>query len=176
MEGLELGLDISTSVIGIAAIDRETEALKVLEFLKLSKEKNLINKALLFKEFIEKYKDYPIKSISIEAPMKAYKHGNTSAQVISKLATFNGMCMIISMLVFGIPPRHIDVNHARKVALPDAKFPRGSNKKHIVWEHISTKYPKVEWRYGPRSGKLTKENYDMCDAAVVALAGIREPE
>ena len=30
--------------------------------------------------------------------------------------------------------------------------------------------PQINWRYGPRSGKLTEENYDMSDAYVIAIA------
>lgn len=169
---LVLGFDISTSVIAISGIDPITEKLHILEFISLKKEKNLFDKALEFKKNIEKYKHFKIIGVAIEAPLVMFKEGFSRAQILSKLSMFNGMCSIITYSVFGLEPIYYNVNTARKLAFPMMKFPRGSNRKHIVWEHVSGKYPKIPWLYGPRSGKLVTTNYDLADATIISLAHI----
>lgn len=166
-----LGLDVSTSVIGICVLDnRNGQNLQSLEFLNLKKEKNLFNKALDFKDHIQRYKELGITHVAIEEPFVQYKPGKSSAQVLSKLATFNGMVAITCFGTFGVEPVYYNVNRARKLAFPDMTFAKGENRKMVVWSHVSEKYPNVEWLYGPRNGKLVKTNFDMADACVIALA------
>ena len=166
-----LALDVSTSVIGICVLDELTgQRLQSLEFLNLKREKNMFNKALDFKEHISKYKSLNIRHVAIEEPFVAYKHGQSSAHVLSKLSMFNGMVAIICFLVFGVEPTYYNVNHARKLAFPTMTYPQGSNRKMVVWSHVAELFPDVQWLYGPRSGELVKTNFDMADAVVVALA------
>lgn len=166
-----LGLDVSTSVIGICLIDPNAEVkLQSLEFLNLKREKNLFNKAIDFKEHISKYLDFGVTSIAIEEPLVMYKPGSSRAQILSKLSQFNGMISIVCFMVFGIEPKYYNVNTARKLAFPNLKFTKGEDRKMAVWASVAELFPRVEWLYGPKNGKLVKTNFDMADAAVVALA------
>lgn len=166
-----LGLDVSTSVIGICLIDPKSgKELQSLEFLNLKREKNLFNKAIDFKDHISKYKGVGVSHIPIEEPLVMYKPGAGRAQILSKLSTFNGMVSVICYMVFGIEPIYYNVNTARKLAFPDLKFKKGEDRKMAVWAKVAEKYPEVEWLYGPKSGNLVKTNFDMADAAVIALA------
>jgi len=166
-----LALDVSTSVIGICLLDPTSgERLKSLEFLNLKREKNLFAKALDFKDHISKYKNLGVTEIAIEEPLVMYKPGASRAQILSKLSMFNGMIAVICFMVFGVEPVYYNVNHARKLAFPDLKFQKGEDRKMTVWAQVAEAFPGVEWLYGPRSGKLVKTNFDMADAAVIALA------
>jgi len=165
-----LGLDVSTSVIGICLLDPDIDKkLQSLEFLNLKREKNLFAKALDFKDHIQKYKALGVDRIAIEEPLVMYKPGAGRAQILSKLSTFNGMIAVICFMVFGVEPVYYNVNHARKTAFPDLKFKKGDDRKMVVWAKVAETFPNVEWLYGPRSGKLVKTNFDMADAAVIAL-------
>lgn len=166
-----LGLDVSTSVIGICLLDPNSgRRLQSLEFLNLKREKNLFAKAIDFKDHISKYKALNVKEIAIEEPLVMYKPGASRAQILSKLSMFNGMVSVICYMVFGIEPVYYNVNTARKRAFPDLKFARGEDRKMVVWAKVAETFPNVEWLYGPKSGKLVKTNFDMADAAVIALA------
>ena len=168
-----LGLDVSTSVIGICLIDPNpsgNKQLQSLAFLNLKREKNLFSKAIDFKDYISKYKGFGITSIAIEEPLVMYKPGAGRAQILAKLSTFNGMASIICFMVFGIEPVYYNVNNARKRAFPELKFKKGEDRKMAIWAKVAEKYPTVEWLYGPRSGKLVKTNFDMADSCVIALA------
>lgn len=163
-----LGLDISTSIIGMCVIS-EDKKLHSLSFLNLKKEKNLFEKAIAFKEEIEKYKKL-ITSVAIEESLVAYRPGYSQAQILSKLSTFNGMCAIISFMVTNCEPVYYNVNTARKLAFPEMKFPKGSDRKEIVQQHVAKFWPEVRWPIGPKSGKLIKQSYDMADSAIISLA------
>lgn len=48
-------------------------------------------------------------------------------------------------------------------------YPFDCDKKHIMMNVVSEKYPGIPWLYN-KKGELKKENYDSCDALVCALA------
>ena len=52
--GFILGLDISTSTVGAAVIDSETDEIKSLFYVSLKKEKGLLNKIKLLKTELQK--------------------------------------------------------------------------------------------------------------------------
>ena len=75
-----------------------------------------------------------------------------------------------------ILPTYISTYQSRKHSFPSlfsnnkngrkvlfGKYPKGCNKKHIVWEHVKKLEPQVEWLY-TRNDTLKKECYDMADA------------
>lgn len=162
-----LGLDISTSVIGMCAISLD-DKLHNLSFLNLKREKNLYEKAYAFRDEILKYKGI-ITEISIEDAFVKYKPGKSSAETVALLGKFNGMCSLMSYITMGVVPVHYNVNSARKLVFPDIKFPRGYSRKEIIHHNVSKLWPEIEWPIGPRSGKYIKQCYDMSDAAVMAL-------
>jgi hypothetical protein len=164
-----LGLDISTSVIGVSGIDNNSRTLHKLSYINLKDGKDLFEKAIIFKN---EMKNLPltVSSVAIEEPLVMYKAGFSSAQVLSKLSMFNGMCSIIAMDLFNVVPVYYNVSSARKLAYPDMKFPKGCDRKEIVWKHVDEEFQDIEWFYGPRSGKLVKQCYDMSDACIIALA------
>lgn len=170
MSRLYLGLDISTSTIGMCGMNEEKE-LQFLSYVTLKKQTTLIEKADAFKLELLKYEGL-INGVFIEDPLVMYKQGFSRAQILSKLSMFNGMCSLLTYLIYNITPIWYNVSTARKMAFPDMKFPVGSERKKIVLERVMKEYPKIDWPMKPRVDKLKDECYDMADAVVIARAGI----
>lgn len=146
-----------------------------MSYVKLSNVKGLFEKAVLFKDVLSEYKGL-ITHIAIEDPLVMFQPGLSRAQILSLLSRFNGMCSTVAYFVYNKVPVYYNVNHARKLALPNMKFTKGCDRKQIVLEHISKLYPDVEWPRKPKAlnsdgtFKLKDECFDIADAAVIALA------
>ena len=147
-----LGLDISTTIVGIAVIDSEGKLL-VSDHWDISK--------------------YNIESVFIETALKKFIPGKSRADTIIKLAKFNGIVSWISFDTFGAPPTFINVNTAR--SLYGLSFPRGTKgpqRKKMVIEAVKEK-EKTSFTFEmARGGKNYKKGTDdRADAIVIARAG-----
>lgn len=161
-----LGLDISTTVIGCSVVDMEGNP-KYIWHIDLRKQNGLIDKAGMFRQDMATCV-YDIAHVAIEEPLVMYRTGGSSAQIISMLAQFNGMCSIIAAEVFGTTPVYYNVNTARKLALPGTKFPKGENRKQIVLDTVTHRFGlPVDMT---KTGKPKAYMYDEADATVIALA------
>lgn len=173
---LTLGLDISTSTIGYCIVDSDKNLIS-MSYIKLSSVKDLFEKIVMFREVLLQYKDV-IKYIAIEDPLVMFQPGFSRAQILSLLSRFNGMCSAVAYFVYNKVPVYYNVNHARKLALPNMKFTKGCDRKQVVLEHISKLYPDVDWPRKPKATnsdgtfKLKDECYDMADAAVIAICSV----
>ena len=93
---MTLGLDISTTVIGIALFDKD-DKLCNLEYIKFRPKTNLFQRLDDFIEHFEKLSSAinlskgknKLKHISIEEPLKAFKGKFSNAETIQKLTTMN---------------------------------------------------------------------------------------
>ncbi len=168
-----LGLDISTSVIGICLVDgRQTK----MDFLNLEKKKDIFQKASLFKSKLEEIKkSNEISVVGIEENLQAFRPGLSSAKTILTLARFNGICSYISEEVFGIIPEFVNVNSARKNNGVKINRKSDKNTKEQILDFVSSKEPSFAWptrvlKSGPRKDTvvLLKECYDMADAYIIA--------
>lgn len=168
-----LGLDISTSVVGIA-IFNDFYDLQELSYVKF---KNGTNLFLKLNEFINvfenKYKNYNITNIHIEEPLKAFKGKFSNAETIQKLTQMNAMISGYLYTKYNVQPLYFNVNTARSVVFPELKIPKSHpNKKHLIWEAVMKAEPKITWLYSPKTHALADVNFDMCDAWVAGMAGI----
>lgn len=164
-----LGLDISTSTIGMCGLSEEKD-LVFLSYIALKKQTSLFEKADAFLGEIKTHGGL-ISQVAIEEPLVMYKEGFSRAQILSKLSMFNGMCSIICKNLYNTTPFHYNVNTARKLAFPDMKFPKGSNRKEVVQKRVALEYPEVDWPL-KRTGRLKDECYDMADSVIIARAHI----
>jgi len=166
-------LDISTSCIGYSLFSKEGKLLK-LEYIKFNSKLTIFQKFKEFKKQIEGILALNITQVVIEEPLKKFKGKFSSASVLAILNFFNGMISSFLYDHFGVEPIYYNVNNARKLAFgDDFKSPgKGEQTKHYVWEKVMTLEPQINWKYGPKSRKLLKENYDMADSYVIALAHI----
>jgi len=166
-----LGLDISTTVVGISIFDEDYK-LHEVSYLKFGKERTLFQKLGDFIENFEKYSQLEFTSIAIEEPLKKFAGKFSNADTIQRLTQMNSMISGFLYLKFNMEPKYYNVQSARKKAFPNLEIPKSHpNKKYLIWEAVMKAEPTLNWIYS-RTGKLVDENFDMCDAYVVGMAHI----
>ena len=165
---MNLGLDISTSITGLAIVDKDLK-LVYTEHIDTRKFDNVFEKAKKVQEVLKTIKkNYPIKKITIEQPFVFFNSGGSSAKTMSALQRYNGMISWIALETFSIEPDYISAGEARK--LSGVKIGRGENAKETVLKEVLDLYPdfEVEWtkQENPKPGY-----YDRADAVILARAG-----
>lgn len=176
---ISLGLDISTSIIGICLFEKKD----FLEFyyLDLTKTKCVFEKSKKFESLIlEIYKKYKFNKVYIEDTLQSFSRGLSSAKTLMTLAKFNGIVSYITHNISGLIPDYINVNTARKTL--GIKIDKNSSidKKEqvLLWvdSDLEKKFdwPKKTISRGKNIGvvKFEKFCYDMSDAYVICKAGI----
>ncbi len=169
-----LGLDISTSMVGVAIINSETRKLIRSDGWDLSKCKNTFEKAeYVGAELYSIRAEYNIENIFIETALKRFLPGKSRADTLIKLAKFNGISSWLCYECFDLTPTYINVNTAR--SLYGLSFPRGTKgpqRKKMVIETVIEK-EKTAFSYEmARGGRNYKKGTDdRADAIVIARAG-----
>ncbi len=165
-----LGLDISTSVVGLAILNEDKDivtynAIKFKANTDLESRADFLTKGIQILDA-----QWRIKHVFVEQPFIAFSGGKTTAVTMSKLQRFNGMCCYGLYSVFGVSPTLIQANKAR--GLCGIKIPRGQKAKPIVLEWVEKTYQENFTYEMTRHGNPKPTTYDMADAVVVARAGI----
>ena len=169
-----LGLDISTSVVGVAIVDPETKDLIVSEHIDLTKIDSVFSKAeLVGSELWQIGNNHDIKNLFVETALMRFIPGRSRADTIVKLAKFNGIVSWMCYDTFGLQPTYLNVNTAR--SLYGLSFPRGTKgpkRKKMVIEAVIEK-EKTAFKYEmARGGRNYKKGTDdRADAIVIARAG-----
>ena len=169
-----LGLDISTSVVGVAIVDPDTKDLIVSEHIDLTKIDSVFSKAeLVGSELWQIGNNHDIKNLFVETALMRFIPGRSRADTIVKLAKFNGIVSWMCYDTFGLQPTYLNVNTAR--SLYGLSFPRGTKgpkRKKMVVEAVIEK-EKTAFKYEmARGGKNYKKGTDdRADAIVIARAG-----
>jgi hypothetical protein len=185
-----LGLDVSTKTIGISLFNNKGELLELTHISPKAKPEpktkteELVKKADLFFDFIQKYKNLGVKYVVIEEPLLRSNNVNT----VGTLLRFNGMVTKICYDVLGVVPEYVSTYEARKNAFPSLMqpnssgkpvlfggLPKDADKKKIVWDLVSKREPEINWLLD-KNGQLKKENFDMSDAYTVMLAFAHQKE
>ena len=169
-----LGIDVSTSRIGIAAVT-ENEKLVFADTLTFKKkDMSLEDRAILFENslrMILKVEKLKPLAIFIEEPFTAFAGGKTSANTMAKLQRFNGMCCLATRKIFDEDSTLLPARVCR--SLNEIKIPRGSNTKQLIIDWVTAKYPKDFTYELTRFGNPKPGTDDKADAVVVALAGLK---
>ena len=175
-----LGLDVSTSATGYCILS-DDGSLVELDWISLSKTKELVEKGFIFRDkIISLIKKYPgIDKIYIEQAFQRYGAGMSSANTITRLASFNGVVQYICAEHFESIPGLISVSESRKLCgiKTMSKKKSGKDVKEQVFEwvdrHLKYDRPKKVLQSGPRKGlEITiPQSRDMADAWVIAQAG-----
>jgi len=177
MKNVILGLDVSTSRVGICILDYSSSLLRS-EFIKMNSKDDLEDRCIVLENYINRInvrnsinnKGYHFDKVFIESPFMMFSGGKTTAMTMAKLQRFNGMVCYMIRRTLGFSPVSIAANKARgSVGL---KIKRGEDTKKKVIEWVQKEYPQdflVEYtRYGnPRPG-----TDDMADSIVIARAGL----
>jgi len=175
-----LGLDVSTNIIGYTVLNEEGKYLDS-GFCDLDSKKSTVQKAAQFHNVLRELDDrYCISSVWIEEPFMMFAKGGSSAQTMSKLASFNGMIQYTCLNTFEFDPSMINANHARKtlgIKIQREKICGISTKEQILsW--VKLQLPGFNWptktlKSGPRRGLTipAPSCYDIADSYVVAKSG-----
>jgi len=169
-----LGLDISTTMVGVALIDSRTRQLVKSASWDISKNDTLFSKGEeIGAQLYTLRGEHKVGHVFIETALKKFLPGKSRADTIIKLAKFNGIVAFMSYECFEIEPTYINVNTAR--SLYGLSFPRGTKgpkRKKMVIEAVIEK-EKTAFRYEmARGGRNYKKGTDdRADAIVIARAG-----
>ena len=165
-----IGLDISSSKVGVAVIDADHN-IKVSEVIKFKTSLSLEERAEIFaKKMAHLEKHYVAISVYIESPALMFKGGKTTAQTMAKLQRFNGMCSYIAYKIFDVMPTMVNASSARRAL--EIKIPRGQNSKRIIIDWVKAEYDK-EFEYKiTRHGNPQPGTDDLADAIITALGGL----
>ena len=184
-----LGLDVSTKTIGWALFDMQTKELLELTHVspvpkpkKENKIDELIEKALIFRAKLERYKDLGITKVVIEEPLLNSNNINT----VGTLMRYNTLITKEIYDCFGIVPDFISTYNSRKYAFPElvkpndkgkhvlfGGYPKDCDKKEIIWKLVAKKEPQINWQY-TRNNTLKKENFDQADAYTCVLGKMKQ--
>ena len=179
-----LGLDISTSNVGVCLLD--TESSQINEVISaygipLGKEKGLYTKACVVRNSLQKIaNDHSVDAIIVEAPLQAFRSRMSSAHTIAKLNRFNGVVSFIARSEFNCPLCLGNVISVRKAVGITLSKKSKKNTKEQILEWVSSRpemknfvWPKKKLKSGPNAGKerLEAHCFDIADAFVVALWG-----
>lgn len=181
-----IGLDISTSVVGICAFDDKGK-LAILEGIKLgtSGTRTLWEKADLAIERINEelrsreINPSNIRRFYVESAVKRFSSGYSSADTILTLARFNAIISYLCYKTYSKPVVEINVSSARKaVGFSNTKTDKRPVKEK-VFEHNVKTYPDFPWKKhlatrGNHKGTIVfnEEMKDASDALVIVLGGV----
>lgn len=180
MEILNIGLDISTSNIGICLF--KNKSFYKMLYVDMTKEKDLFLKTELFKKEIDKLDEERFDKINIyiEDILMSFSKGFSSSNIITKLAKFNGIISYIVYDKFNVKPNYINVNSARKQLdiKIDKKLNIDKKEQVLLWVDKDLNgnflWPMKKINRGKNKGIVKYENfcYDMADAYVICKSGI----
>lgn len=161
-----LGLDVSTSIIGVCLL-KDDKIVKT-DYIDLRKTTGLLYKAQVVEDYItHNLKDVGIEHVFIEQALMFFRRGGSTAKTMSTLQNFNGIVSWLCFKMLEIEPQYVTPISARSKC--GIKVPRGKKAKDVVMEHFveSGEFPIDYTRYG----NVQKYCYDIADAVVVAKAG-----
>lgn len=184
MADLTIGLDISTSVTGIAIIEsrknfnpnhhvvhwRPIELQKCKTFWKKT---DVIRDALI--DVREKHAPN-VSTIFVEEPMKRFATGMSSAQTVSTLQRMNGIVCYIAYKIWGVEPEYVNVSAARKASgvkvVQTKKDPQQRNAKKQTFDHmLANDLSYIVWPT-KRNSQPKDWAFDVVDAYVIAKGGM----
>ena len=181
---VDLGLDISTSIVGLTLLDATTSDLVTMKAFKLQKAalKDVWDKASHMKKLLQTSVDtdkYLVKRIFVEEAAKKFSPGFSSAGTIFALASFNGIVSYLAHELFKVKPQMVNVRSARKLLGIKINYKdKTKYTKDKVFDIVRTMNPGFPWeqhvaKTGKRKGQTVygKQNYDMADAFVVCRGG-----
>lgn len=188
---LILGLDVSTSCVGVCVVDADKEPdtkgdnVVFMTHIDFKGCETLWDKAdvvgdsfaklpsnLTFLQAV-KTQSYTM-DVCVEEPLMGFRTGMSSAATITTLMKFNGIVSYLARKVFQTDPIYISAAHARKEC--GVKVQRvskcGVSAKEQVFEHMrKNDLQHVNWPSKKKSEKIVDWARDETDAYVIARAG-----
>ena len=174
-----LGLDISTSVLGLTIVEgnKETCDIVYMNHIEFKDCSDMWEKVEKFARFLESMtNDNPpcLNAVYVEDALMRFRPGFSSANTIMVLVKFNALCSFQARNHFSMNPKFVASQSARKLCGIKTKSKKICGK--VVKEQV------FDWAVaGPlkdkkfemtRTGKYKSWNYDEVDSYVVARAGL----
>jgi len=181
-----IGLDISTSVVGVVVLDT-AQRLILAEAIVTKPSDTFWQKADLVRaELMRVLSPFAgmIKGVYVEENLQRFRPGFTSASVLMTLAKMNGLVSYFARQILNLDPIDINVNNARKtigckIIKKTKANPSPLPTKEQVIRWTTAKEPTFPWKHkilksGPRKGQkvMLKCCEDMADAYIIAKAGL----
>lgn len=139
MNNIILGLDVSTTTIGICLmLENESDTPKILTLTHVNPkvpknakgiESLLLKKKIFEDEFLSQYKDYGINKVVIEEPLL----GSNNVNTVAVLLKFSALISDSIYNLLGIVPEYISSYDARKYAFPNLLAIRKFNNKGEIY-------------------------------------------
>ena len=182
-----LGLDISSSMIGVAVAERNEDGKIVptfLDHIRLDNIDGIFNKhdyvVKRLTEMMQAGHFHSVTDSAVEAPLLGFQSQKSSADTIITLIRMNILVLLTVRAMFGKDPTFISSSTARKLA--GVKVQRtsvaGKNAKEQVFEHMCKHdLSHVSWplrKLGKRKGEPVELARDMTDAWVIAKARVQQ--
>ena len=181
-----IGLDISTSIIGICFLDKLGNLIN-LESINLKKISCIFSKSNKIREQFTIYKkkyfyEEEVK-ISVEESFQSFSKGFSSAKTLAQLNRINGIVSFIASETYSAVPEFINVNSARKSLGIKIDKKISKNTKEQIFEWVKNDFVLKDYEFvwpervlksGPNKGlvKFDESCYDMSDAYVICKAAI----
>jgi len=170
MKKVILGLDVSTSRVGIAILDPDSQLIDC-QAIKLNSKDTLEDRCFELERYLQvNYNQYFINDVYIEAPFVMFSGGKTTAMTMAKLQRFNGMVSWMVRNLYGTTATAIAANKAR--GLVGLKIKRGEKTKMKVIEWVQREYPNEFIVEYTRHGNPKPGTDDKADSVVIARAGL----
>ena len=181
-----LGLDVSTSNVGICLIDTDDSQrhfVCLATGIPISNKKGLYVKSCVVQDsLIAVGKDHKIDVVVVEESLQAFRRNMSSAKTISVLNRFNGIISFIARKEFDCPVVLGNVIAVRnKIGLKlDRKSDQTTKEQVFEWVKSHENMENFIWptkilKSGPNKGKEKFESYcyDIADAFVMAIWGAK---
>ena len=167
-----LGLDISTSCVGITVLN-ENETLVIFDYVKPIGDTifEKINSATIQTSKI--LSNTKIDYIIAEMPNIAFSVGKSSAQVISTVLRFNGAFLSYCYQNYTTNITEIMAVSARKAVTGRGRY---EDVKNNIFDWVNNKIQYEKWplvQRGKNKGKYAKECYDLADSFILAQYGYK---
>jgi hypothetical protein len=165
-----LGLDISTSITGVALLNEDGSIYKLFS-IDLRKLETFWQKVDFIQNKLEEIKrDENIGHVFIEPALVSMRRGKSSAHTISILLKINGIVSWLCWRLFNMEPIYISAISARNKC--GIKIKRGEKAKPIVMKFLfDNDEPFTKWITFTKQGNPKPGSYDIADAYVIARAG-----
>ncbi len=173
-----LGLDISTSYVGVCFLDSENLSNPKMEAIDLTKIKDFYDKYAFVKNWILSKKDEidTCDFIFVEEPVLMFGAGASTASVIALLQQFNACVRCCLFDSAGVKARLINVSATRRLigvkTMSKAKSGGKNHKQQTFEQVLAMKMVDDKDLPKTKTGSYKPYAYDMVDAFVIARGGI----
>lgn len=178
---VDIGFDISSSIIGICVLEHQTGKMLKLANIVLtsSKLEDLFDKIGAFNKVWQPDPSWDIRNIYIEDIAKKFSSGASSANTIVILAKMNALVCHSIYVKTGLKPTYVNVRSVRaKVGIKVDSKDKTKTTKQKVFEAVKSLNPSFPWethisKTGKHKGETVydKCNEDMADSWITCRGG-----